>query len=154
MSELSFWTLLSHSCLILSCLDSSCSAVPGSYLLYFLFHGVPNVLRWRKVRAAGRPVQHLDSSFTKLRCCNSCSMQFSIVLLKFLWKRSHMDGSICYSKTCIDAASSIGAGITHQIWTEHGWQGRWPLSSLVQRMWHPWFSKRLSHYDSSDPRTV
>ncbi len=44
---------------------------------------MPNVLyRW-KIWTAGRPIQHPDSSTTKPCCCNSCSMWFCIVLLKY-----------------------------------------------------------------------
>ncbi len=54
-----------------------------SSLTYFLFNDVPNVLyRW-KIWTAGRPIQHPDSSTTKPCCCNSCSMWFCIVLLKW-----------------------------------------------------------------------
>ncbi len=49
----------------------------------FSFNDAPNVLyRW-KIWTAGRPIQHLDSSTTKPCCCNSCSMWFWIVLLKY-----------------------------------------------------------------------
>ncbi len=54
-----------------------------SSLTYFLFNDAPNVLyRW-KIWTAGRPIQHLDSSTMKPCCCNSCSMWFCIVLLKY-----------------------------------------------------------------------
>ncbi len=54
-----------------------------SSLTYFLFNDVPNVLyRW-KIWTAGRPIQHPDSSTMKPCCCNSCSMWFCIVLLKY-----------------------------------------------------------------------
>ncbi len=52
-------------------------------LMYFSFNDEPNVLyRW-KIWTAGRSIQHLDSSTTKPCCCNSCSMWFCIVLLKY-----------------------------------------------------------------------
>ncbi len=55
-----------------------------SSLTYFSFNDAPNVLyRW-KIWSAGRPIQHLDSSTTKPCCCNSCSMWFCIVLLKYM----------------------------------------------------------------------
>ncbi len=54
-----------------------------SSLTYFLFNDAPNVLyRW-KIWTAGRPIQHPDCSTTKSCCCNSCSMWFFIVLLKY-----------------------------------------------------------------------
>ncbi len=54
-----------------------------SSLTYFSFNDAPNVLyRW-KIWTAGRPIQHPDSSTTKPCCCNSCSMGFCIVLLKY-----------------------------------------------------------------------
>ncbi len=54
-----------------------------SSLTYFSFNDAPNVLyRW-KIWTAGRPIQHPDSSTTKPCCCNSCSMWFYIVLLKY-----------------------------------------------------------------------
>ncbi len=54
-----------------------------SSLTYFSFNDAPNVLyRW-KIWTAGRPIQHPDSSTTKPCCCNSCSMWFCIVLLKY-----------------------------------------------------------------------
>ncbi len=49
-----------------------------SSLTYFLFNDAPNVLYRRKIWAAGRPIQHPDSSTTKSCCCNSCSMWFCI----------------------------------------------------------------------------
>ncbi len=54
-----------------------------SSLMYFSFNYGPKVLyRW-KILTAGRPIQHSDSSTTKPCCCNSCSMWFCIVLLKY-----------------------------------------------------------------------
>ncbi len=51
--------------------------------MYFWFNDAPNVLyRW-KIWTAGRPIQHPDSSTMKPCCCNSCSMWFCIVLLKY-----------------------------------------------------------------------
>ncbi len=54
-----------------------------SSLTYFSFNDAPNVLFRSKIWTAGRPIQHLDSSTTKPCCCNSCSMWFCIVLLKY-----------------------------------------------------------------------
>ncbi len=52
-------------------------------LTYFSFNDAPNVLyRW-KIWTAGRPIQHPDSSTEKPCCCNSYSMWFCIVLLKY-----------------------------------------------------------------------
>ncbi len=52
-------------------------------LTYFKFINAPNVLyRW-KIWTAGRSIQHPDSSTMKPCCCNSCSMWFCIVLLKY-----------------------------------------------------------------------
>ncbi len=54
-----------------------------SSLTYFTFNDFPNVLyRW-KIWTAGRPIEHPDSSTMKPCCCNSCSMWFCIVLLKY-----------------------------------------------------------------------
>ncbi len=68
------------------------------------FIDAPNVLyRW-KIWTAGRPIQHLDSFTMKPCCCNSCSMWFCIVLLKYTrlpWNRHRLDGSICWAKTFI-----------------------------------------------------
>ncbi len=44
---------------------------------------VVNVLFRGKIWTAGSPIQHPDSSTTKSCCCNSCSMWFCIVLLKY-----------------------------------------------------------------------
>ncbi len=54
-----------------------------SSVTYISFNDAANVLyRWR-IWTAGRPIQHPDSSTTKPCCCNSCSMWFCIVLLKY-----------------------------------------------------------------------
>ncbi len=51
--------------------------------LQLLFNYAPNVLyRWN-IWTAGRPIQHLHSSTTEPCCCNSYSMWFCIVLLKY-----------------------------------------------------------------------
>ncbi len=47
---------------------------------------------------------HLDSSTTKPCCCNSCSMWFCIVLLKYT---RHLEGSIFCSKTFIYLSAFI-----------------------------------------------
>ncbi len=52
-------------------------------LTYFLFNDAPNVFYRGKIWTTCRPIQHLDSSTTKPWCCNSCSMWFCIVLLKY-----------------------------------------------------------------------
>ncbi len=50
----------------------------------FLCNDAPNVLyRW-KIWTAGRPIQHPDFSTTKPCRCNSCRVQFCIVLLKYM----------------------------------------------------------------------
>ncbi len=49
-----------------------------SSLTYFSFNDAPNVLYRFKIWTASRPIQHPDSSTTKPRCCNSCSMWFCI----------------------------------------------------------------------------
>ncbi len=54
-----------------------------SSLTYFSFNDAPNVLYRVKIWTADRPIQHPVSSTTKPCCCNSCSMWFSIVLLKY-----------------------------------------------------------------------
>ncbi len=80
-----------------------------SSLTYFSFNDAPNVLyRW-KIWTAGRPIQHLVSSTTKPCCCNSCSMWFCIVLLKYClpWNRRRLEGSICCSKTFIYLSAFI-----------------------------------------------
>ncbi len=86
-------------------LKSLCSS-----LTYFSFNDAPNVLyRW-KIWAAGRTIQHPDSSTTKPCCCNSRSMWFCIVLLKYTrpsWNRRYLEGSICYSKTFIYLSAFI-----------------------------------------------
>ncbi len=63
-----------------------------SSLMYFSFNDVTNVLyRW-KIWTAGRPIQHQDSSTMKPCCCNSCSMWFCIVLMKytFVWRGEYV----------------------------------------------------------------
>ncbi len=49
----------------------------------FFVNDAPNVLYRSKIWTAGRQIQHPDSSTTKSCCCNSCSMWFCIVLLKY-----------------------------------------------------------------------
>ncbi len=73
-----------------------------SSLTYFLFNNASNVLYKWKIWTAGRPIQHLDSSTTKPCCCNSCSMSFCIVLLKYT-----LPGSICCSKILIYLSAFI-----------------------------------------------
>ncbi len=54
-----------------------------SSFTYFRFNDVTNVLyRW-KILTAGRTILHLYSSTTKPCCCNSYSMWFCIILLKY-----------------------------------------------------------------------
>ncbi len=77
-------------------------------LTYFLFNDAPNVLYRGKIWTTGRPIQHPDSSTTKPWCCNSCSMWFCIVLLKYtssggehmLLLNRYLSFSIVPSKTC------------------------------------------------------
>ncbi len=77
-------------------------------LTYFLFNDAPNVFYRGKIWPTGRPIQHLDSSTTKPWCCNSCSMWFCIVLLKYtssggehmLLLNRYLSFSIVPSKTC------------------------------------------------------
>ncbi len=54
-----------------------------SSLMYLMFNYAPNVLyRWN-IWIAGRPIQHLHSSTMEPCCCNSYSMWFCIILLKY-----------------------------------------------------------------------
>ncbi len=55
-----------------------------SSLTYFSFNDAPNVLYRLKIWTVGRPIQHPDSYITKPCCCNSCSIWFCIVLLKYM----------------------------------------------------------------------
>ncbi len=84
-----------------------------SSLTYFSFNDAPNVLyRW-KIWTAGRPIQHPDSSTTKPCCCNSCSMWFCIVLLKYTRPIPY---ALMHPHTIRDAG----------FWTERWWHtGRW-----------------------------
>ncbi len=71
--------------------------------LYILFNDAPNVLyRW-KIWTSGRPIQHPNSSTTKPCCCNSCSMWFCIVLLKY----TSSEGDHMCSKTFIYLSAFI-----------------------------------------------
>ncbi len=72
-------------------------------MAYFSFNDAPNVCFMWKIWTAGRSVQHPDSSTMKPSCCNSCSMWFCIVLLKY----THLEGSICCSKTFIYLSAFI-----------------------------------------------
>ncbi len=72
-----------------------------SSLTYFPFDDAPNVFyRW-KIWTAGSPI--LDSSTTKPCCCNSCSMWFCIVLLKY----TSSGGEFIFSKTFIYLSAFI-----------------------------------------------
>ncbi len=93
---ISFWSIgvgiWSHSCLI-----SNCWRVRGRLWHISLFNNVPNFLyRW-KIWTAARSIKHLDSS-TEPCYCNSCSMCFCIVLLKYTrpsWKRLYAVSCMC-----------------------------------------------------------
>lgn len=63
--------------------DSRCSTVLGLLFHIYLFKYLQNVFSWKKVWIAHLAVQHLDSSTMKPRCCNTCIMWFSFVLLKY-----------------------------------------------------------------------
>ncbi len=75
-----------------------------SSLTYFSFNDAPNVLYKWKIWTAGRPIQHPDSSTTKPCCCNSCSMWFCIILLKYTSsggeQMRYLSAFIVPSKTC------------------------------------------------------
>ncbi len=116
-----------------------------SSLTYFSFNDAPNVLyRW-KIWTAGRPIQHLDSSTTKPCCCNSCSMWFSIVLLKYTRPACKLPipYALMHPHTIRDAG----------FWTERWWHAGRSPSSLARRTRHPWFPIRMSNLDL-DHRTL
>lgn len=53
------------------------------FSVLFCIQEAPNVFNWWKAWTAGRPVQQPNSSTVKPCCCQRCSMQFSIVLLRY-----------------------------------------------------------------------
>ncbi len=135
-------------------------------LMYFSFNDVQNVLNRWKIWTPGRPIQHPDPSTIKSCCCNSCSVWFCIVLLKY----TRLEGSICCSKTFIyfsihsafqnmQAAHTVCTYAPHTIkdagcWTERGEHAGRSPSSLAWRTQHPWFRTRMSNLDLSDHRTL
>lgn len=79
------------------------------------------------------------------------------------WKRQHLDGSICCSRTWkyFSALMPMPPALMqpHIIRDAGFWTERWShlrlfLLSLVQMTRHPSFPKRTSHFDLSDYRTV
>ncbi len=80
-----------------------------SSFTYFSFNDAPNVLyRW-KIWTVGRPIHHPDSSTMKPCCCNSCSMWFCIVLLKYteidvVWRGAYVALKPLYTPFSIHSA--------------------------------------------------
>ncbi len=110
--------------------------------MYFLFNNAPNVLYRGKICTTGRPIQHLDSSTTKPCCCNSCSMWFCIVLLKYTSSGGeHMLLLNRYLSFSIHSAFQ-------------NMQAAYTISSLARRTRCMWFPTRMSNLDSSDHRTL
>ncbi len=135
-------------------------------MAYFSFNDAPNVCFMWKIWTAGRSVQHPDSATMKPSCCNSCSMWFCIVLLKY----TRLEGSICCSNTFIYLSAfivpsktcklPIPYAIMHPIY-QRCWLLNWSLitrwkspSSLARRTRHPWFPIIMSNLDSSDHGTL
>ena len=115
---------------------------------------------WWKVWTTDRPVRHLDSPTMKLCCCNSCSVWFSIVLSKtqcLPWKRCHLDGIMCCSKTCLFRSALMMSShiwrlpvpwiLTHSciirdsgLWIKCWQQATWSFFSRACPWLSPWLS--------------
>ncbi len=110
--------------------------------MYFLFNNAPNVLYRGKICTTGRPIQHLDSSTTKPCCCNSYSMWFCFVLLKYTSSGGeHMLLLNRYLSFSIHSAFQ-------------NMQAAHTVSSLARRTRRMWFPTRMSNLDTSDHRTL
>ncbi len=87
------------------------------------------------------------------------------------WNRCRLEGSICCSKTFIYLSVFIVPSKTcklpipyalmhpHTIrdtgfWTERWWHSARSPSSLTRSTRRPWFTTRMSNFDSSDHRTL